>query len=56
MRLLVDAHAVLWFLSGDARLSENARIVLEDEANDAFVSVATLWEIAIKVSASTSFR
>lgn len=50
MRFVVDAHTVLWFLAGDIRLSANARTVLEDEANDAFVSVATLWEIAIKVS------
>lgn len=50
MRLRVDAHAVLWFLAGDARLSDAARSVLEDRANDAYVSMATLWEIAIKVS------
>jgi PIN domain nuclease of toxin-antitoxin system len=50
MRLLLDAHAFLWFLEGSEQLSAPARGVIEDPANEILVSVATLWEIAIKHS------
>lgn len=47
-RLLVDTHAVLWWLSDDPGLSATARDALADPANDVLVSTASLWEIAIK--------
>lgn len=50
MKVLVDTHAVLWWLTDDARLSERARRILEDAANRRLVSLASLWEIAIKMS------
>ena len=50
MRLLLDTHAFLWFFIGDSSLSARARLLIEDEANEKFFSVASLWEIAIKVS------
>ena len=50
MRLLLDTHAFLWFVMGDARLSDIARNAIEDVANDKFVSAGSLWEIAIKNS------
>ncbi len=49
MKLLLDTHAFLWFMSGDATLSKAARSAIEDENNDVFVSPASLWEIAIKI-------
>lgn len=49
MNLLLDAHALLWFLGADPQLSTAARGLIEDPANRKFVSVATCWEIAIKV-------
>jgi len=49
VRVLLDAHALLWFLSEDDRLSGVAREVVEAEQNSIFVSLATIWEIAIKV-------
>jgi PIN domain nuclease of toxin-antitoxin system len=48
MRLLLDTHAFLWFAGGDDRLPDFARAAIEDTGNDAFVSVASIWEIAIK--------
>jgi PIN domain nuclease of toxin-antitoxin system len=48
--VIADTHALLWFLAGDSKLSERARETLADPANDARVSVASLWEIAIKYS------
>lgn len=50
MKLLLDTHTLLWFIAGTANLSEPARSLIEDEANDKFVSIASIWEIAIKVS------
>lgn len=48
LRLLLDTHALLWWLAGDARLSPAARTAVADEANPVFVSAASVWEIATK--------
>lgn len=50
MKLLLDTHALLWFCLDDIRLSEDARSLIADGANDVLVSPANYWEIAIKVS------
>ncbi|HQV22524.1 MAG: type II toxin-antitoxin system VapC family toxin [Moraxellaceae bacterium] len=50
MKYLLDTHALLWFLSGDEALSKTARLCIENEANEIFVSMASLWEITIKSS------
>ncbi|SRR6266404_1402361 len=50
MRLLLDTHTFLWFFIGDNTLSRTARTLIEDESNEKFFSIASLWEIAIKVS------
>jgi PIN domain nuclease of toxin-antitoxin system len=46
--LLLDAHALLWWLTDDPRLSEPAKRSLEDPANDVVVSAVSLWELEIK--------
>jgi PIN domain nuclease of toxin-antitoxin system len=48
MRLLLDTHALIWWLAGDARLSREAREAISDEENEIFVSAASAWEIATK--------
>ena len=48
MRLLLDTHAFLWWLAGSERLSEPARGVIADEANDILISAASAWEMATK--------
>lgn len=48
MRLLLDTHVALWALTDDPRLSEAARTLLLDPANEICVSAVALWEIAIK--------
>jgi PIN domain nuclease of toxin-antitoxin system len=48
MRLLLDTHIALWAVADDARLSEQARDLIGDPENQERVSVASLWEIAIK--------
>jgi PIN domain nuclease of toxin-antitoxin system len=50
VNLLLDTHTLLWFLSGDARLSIAARDAIEDLANTRLFSIASAWEIAIKAS------
>jgi PIN domain nuclease of toxin-antitoxin system len=50
LKVLVDTHALLWWMGGDARLSELALGILEDGANQRLVSIVSLWEIAIKIS------
>ena len=50
MRLLLDTHAFLWFLAGDSRLRVASRRRIENKANDKFLSIASIWEMAIKVS------
>ena len=46
--LLVDTHALLWWLADDPGLSATAREALAEPANDVLVSTASVWEIAIK--------
>lgn len=48
MRLLLDTHALLWFLANDARLSRRAKTAIEDSANERWLSPISLLEIAIK--------
>ncbi|WP_437665352.1 type II toxin-antitoxin system VapC family toxin [Sorangium sp. So ce1182] len=50
MRLLVDTHAFLWFLANDPQLSPLAKSFLKEPTNELLLSVASPWEIAIKVS------
>lgn len=48
MKLLLDTHTFLWFIEGNSKLSLTARLLIDDLANNKFVSVVSLWEIAIK--------
>jgi PIN domain nuclease of toxin-antitoxin system len=50
MRLLLDTHAFLWFIQGSQNLSEIARNLIEDQENEKLLSIASLWEMSIKVS------
>jgi PIN domain nuclease of toxin-antitoxin system len=50
IRLLVDTHALLWWLEDAPELSARARDAIADPGNEPFVSTATVWEIAIKRS------
>lgn len=50
MNILLDTHAFLWFTADNPRLSAPARVLIEAEDTQPFLSVASLWEIAIKMS------
>jgi PIN domain nuclease of toxin-antitoxin system len=50
MDLLLDTHSLIWFLNGDEKLSIKAKSAIEDPKNSKMVSIASIWEIAIKIS------
>jgi PIN domain nuclease of toxin-antitoxin system len=50
MKLLLDTHALLWFIGNDPQLGADARRNIKDAAHEKFVSAASLWEIALKLS------
>ena len=50
MRLLLDTHAFIWFVDGNPKLSNAARTAIDDVENLVYLSVASVWELAILVS------
>ena len=50
MRLLLDTHTLLWWLNDDSRLTPDARAAIASLESEVFVSLATCWEIAVKVA------
>jgi PIN domain nuclease of toxin-antitoxin system len=50
MRVLLDTQAFLWWASGSGHLSARATDLIADPASEVLVSVASVWEIAIKAS------
>ena len=50
MRLLLDTHVLLWWLSDDRKLAKNARDIIANSDNDVLVSSASAWEISIKAA------
>jgi PIN domain nuclease of toxin-antitoxin system len=52
MKLLLDTHTLLWFLTNDRSLSAQARVAIEAGGNTCSVSAASLWEVALKVALS----
>lgn len=50
MDLLIDTHTLLWFYAADSKLDQKTKNVILDTENNIYLSIATLWEIAIKVN------
>ena len=50
MRVLLDTHVFLWWVEGDRALSAKARNALADAGNECLLSLASAWELAIKIS------
>ncbi|WP_372935052.1 type II toxin-antitoxin system VapC family toxin [Mariniphaga sediminis] len=50
MNLILDTHSLIWFLNGDEQLTIKAKNAIEDPNNSAIISIASIWEIAIKLS------
>ncbi|WP_009633174.1 type II toxin-antitoxin system VapC family toxin [Synechocystis sp. PCC 7509] len=49
MNLLLDTHTFLWYLQDSKKLSSKAAEILEDPSNTLWLSIASLWEISIKL-------
>ena len=50
MDLLIDTHAFLWYITGDEQLPHKIVQTINDSSNRCYVSIASIWEIAIKLS------
>jgi len=50
VKLLLDTHSLIWFFSGDPKLSNTAQIYMEYVKDQKLISLATVWEMAIKQS------
>ena len=50
MNLLLDTHSFIWFVEDSPSLSAQARALIEEPTNAVFFSMASVWEMAIKVS------
>jgi len=50
MNLLIDSHALLWWLGATDKLSSKAQQMLRSAGNRVYVSAAVAWELAIKVN------
>jgi PIN domain nuclease of toxin-antitoxin system len=50
MRLLLDTHTFIWYVTDNPRLSAHVKLLIEDENNEKLVSIASIWEMAIKHS------
>ena len=50
MRLLLDTHALLWWVDDDPKLSPQARLRIADERSECYISVVSAWEMAIEVA------
>ena len=49
MKLLLDTHALLWWLNDDARLGRRARDAISDPDTHVLVSAVSLWEVVVKI-------
>ena len=50
MNLLLDTHVLIWFINGDDQLPEKSINLIKNLENRCFVSLVSIWEIAIKLS------
>ena len=48
MNFILDTHTLIWFFESDTQLSDTAKAMIESTENQSFLSVASVWEMAIK--------
>lgn len=48
MKILLDTHIFLWFISGDSRLSTDLRDAIRNPDNEIYLSVVSVWESIVK--------
>jgi len=50
MKLLLDTHVAIWWMSKQEKLSSKTKALLLDDANPLYISIVSAWEVAIKTS------
>ena len=50
MKLLLDTHTALWWINEHEKLSSRAKALLMDDSHTLYISIASAWEVAIKIS------
>lgn len=50
MNILIDTQAIIWFAENNNQLSKTARAAIEDVENTCYVSMASFWEMSIKIN------
>ena len=50
MNLLLDTHTYIWFSANKPELSSTVKRLVEDSENTSYISIASLWEMSIKIS------
>lgn len=50
MKLLLNTHTFIWFITDNPQLSSSAKALIEDELNEKVLSLASIWEMAVKCS------
>ncbi|MEA5502287.1 type II toxin-antitoxin system VapC family toxin [Halotia wernerae UHCC 0503] len=48
MRILLDTHIFLWFISGDSQLSRDVQDSIRDRDNEVYLSAISVWEAIVK--------
>lgn len=48
MKILCDTHIIIWYLTGDNRLSKKAINLIDNQSNEIYFSLVSVWEVAIK--------
>jgi PIN domain nuclease of toxin-antitoxin system len=49
-KFLIDTHTFIWLIEDDPKLPDSSKQLIDDLNNDIFISIASLWEMAIKIS------
>lgn len=49
MEILLDTHAFIWYINAKPELSKKAFSFIDDVSNNAFISIASIWEMSIKI-------
>ena len=50
MKILIDTQSIIWFAENNAQLTKTARAAIEDTNNSCYVSMASFWEMSIKMN------
>lgn len=48
MKVLCDTHILIWYMTGDERLSAKTRDIIDDTNNKVYFSIVSVWEVSVK--------